>query len=50
MAKDLTLARQAAESAGAVTPLGTAAQEIYAAFAEAAGDRDFSAVIERLRS
>lgn len=49
MSKDLTLARQAADSAGASTPLGTAAQEIYASFAEAAGDRDFSAVIERLR-
>jgi 3-hydroxyisobutyrate dehydrogenase len=49
MSKDLTLARQAAEATGARTPLGTAAQEIYASFAEAAGDRDFSAIIERLR-
>jgi 3-hydroxyisobutyrate dehydrogenase len=49
MSKDLTLARQAAQSAGAVTPLGTRAAEIYADFAEAAGDRDFSAIIETLR-
>jgi 3-hydroxyisobutyrate dehydrogenase len=49
MSKDLSLARQAAEGAGARTPLGAAAADIYADFAGTDGDRDFSAVIERLR-
>jgi len=50
MAKDLNLAQEAAESAGAATPLGRHAQEIYAAF-NAAGHagEDFSGIIEFLR-
>ena len=50
MLKDLGLAREAAEAGGAATPLGHAAADLYAAFAEAGGaDRDFSAIIEFLR-
>ena len=49
MLKDLTLAQEAAQAAGAHTPLGAQAQAIYAAFAEHAAARDFSAVIEAIR-
>lgn len=50
MLKDLGLARAAAESAGAATPLGHHAQEIYASFdAEGGGAQDFSAVVNYLR-
>ena len=46
MLKDLRLAREAATSTGARTPLGSHAAEIYEAFvAEGHGGKDFSAVI-----
>jgi 3-hydroxyisobutyrate dehydrogenase len=49
MLKDLTLAQQAAETAGADTPLGRAARDIYAQFVdnEGATGRDFSAMLPR---
>ena len=51
MVKDLTLAQDAANSAGAVTPLGKHAQEIYQAF-DAAGNGgvDFSGIIQHVRA
>jgi 3-hydroxyisobutyrate dehydrogenase len=51
MLKDLTLAQDAAESTGAVTPLGRHAQEIYKAF-DAAGNGgvDFSGIIRHIRA
>jgi 3-hydroxyisobutyrate dehydrogenase len=50
MVKDLTLAQDAARAAGAATPLGKHAQEIYKAF-EAAGHGgvDFSGIIQHVR-
>jgi 3-hydroxyisobutyrate dehydrogenase len=50
MVKDLTLAQDAAKSAGAATPLGQHAQEIYKAF-DAAGNGgvDFSGIIQHVR-
>jgi 3-hydroxyisobutyrate dehydrogenase len=47
MLKDLRLARQAAESVGADTPLGAAAADLYARFVETGGGagRDFSAML-----
>jgi 3-hydroxyisobutyrate dehydrogenase len=50
MVKDLTLAQDAAKAAGAATPLGKHAQEIYRAF-EAAGNGgvDFSGIIRHVR-
>ena len=50
MLKDLRLAQEAAESAGAATPLGAHAEALYAAF-EAAGQggTDFSGIIRHLR-
>jgi 3-hydroxyisobutyrate dehydrogenase len=50
MVKDLTLAQDAANAAGAVTPLGKHAQEIYKAF-DAAGNGgvDFSGIIQHVR-
>lgn len=51
MLKDLRLAQEAAESAGARTPLGRHAAELYAAFAEAGcAGKDFSAIIEAIRT
>ncbi|OBF39129.1 3-hydroxyisobutyrate dehydrogenase [Mycolicibacterium peregrinum] len=50
MNKDLGLAMAAVESTGSSAPLGTHAAEIYAKFAESNADKDFSAVIETLRS
>ena len=49
MLKDLRLARQAAESVGADTPLGLAAMQLYARFVEEEGGqgRDFSAMLPR---
>ena len=49
MLKDLRLARQAAESAGADTPLGLAALQLYARFVEEEGGqgKDFSAMLTR---
>ncbi|QRY42439.1 3-hydroxyisobutyrate dehydrogenase [Mycolicibacterium boenickei] len=50
MNKDLSLAMAAVESTGSSAPLGTHAAEIYAKFAVDHADKDFSAVIETLRS
>jgi 3-hydroxyisobutyrate dehydrogenase len=50
MVKDLTLAQDAAKAAGAATPLGKHAQEIYKAFdAEGNGGVDFSGIIQHVR-
>ena len=50
MLKDLRLAKEAAQAAGANTPLGTHAEALYAAFADAGfGGKDFSGIIESLR-
>jgi 3-hydroxyisobutyrate dehydrogenase len=50
MVKDLTLAQDAAKAAGAATPMGKHAQEIYKAF-DAAGNGgvDFSGIIQHVR-
>ena len=48
MLKDLKLAMEAAESAGATTALGRHAKEIYEAFAEQNGSVDFSGLIKTL--
>ena len=49
MLKDLKLALAAAKSAGAKVPMGTRAEELYAAFAAAGnGGQDFSAIIKTL--
>ena len=48
MLKDLKLAAEAAELAGARIPLGAHARDIYEAFAAENGRRDFSAIIEPL--
>jgi len=50
MNKDLGLAMDALSSTGSAAPLGSHAAEIYAKFAAAQGDKDFSAVIEALRA
>ena len=51
MVKDLTLAQDAANAAGAVTPLGKHAQEIYKAFVAAGnGGVVFSGIIQHVRS
>ncbi len=50
MLKDLTLSQDAAKAAGAATPLGQHAQEIYKAFDTAGnGGVDFSGIIEHVR-
>src|SRR6202171_2069011 len=50
MVKDLTLAQDAAKAAGAATPLGQHAQEIYKAFDAAGhGGVDFSGIIQHVR-
>ena len=50
MLKDLTLAREAASGAGATTPLGAHAAELYARFAAAGhSGEDFSGIINFLR-
>jgi 3-hydroxyisobutyrate dehydrogenase len=50
MLKDLRLAQEAAQSAGAVTPLGAEAAQLYALFDNAGnGGRDFSGIINFLR-
>jgi 3-hydroxyisobutyrate dehydrogenase len=50
MLKDLNLAQAAAQAAGADTPMGARAREIYEQFVQASGgDVDFSAVIGMLR-
>lgn len=48
MLKDLKLAMEAAGSAGANTPLGAHARDIYEAFAEENGALDFSGIIKTL--
>ncbi len=51
MVKDLTLAQDAANAAGAATPLGKHAQEIYKAFDAAGhGGVDFSGIIRHVRA
>jgi 3-hydroxyisobutyrate dehydrogenase len=51
MVKDLTLAQDAAQAAGAATPLGKHAQEIYRAFDAAGhGGVDFSGIMQHVRS
>ena len=50
MLKDLKLAQEAAASAGAATPLGAAAAQLYALFAaQGEGGTDFSGIITMLR-
>jgi len=50
MLKDLRLAQETAQSAGAVTPLGAEAAQLYALFdAMGHGGRDFSGIINFLR-
>ena len=50
MLKDLKLAQEAAQSAGAVTPLGAEAAQLYALFNNGGnGDKDFSGIINFLR-
>jgi len=49
MNKDIGLAMDAVKSTGSTAPLGSHAAEIYAKFAADHADKDFSAVIERLR-
>lgn len=50
MNKDLGLAMDALASTGSTAPLGSHAAEIYAEFAADNADKDFSAVIQTLRS
>ena len=51
MLKDLTLAQDAAKAAGASTPLGRHAQEIYQTFeASGQGGVDFSGIIQHVRA
>jgi 3-hydroxyisobutyrate dehydrogenase len=50
MLKDLKLAQQAAAAAGAATPLGAAAESLYALFVNSGrGDLDFSGIIKMLQ-
>lgn len=49
MNKDLGLAMDAVAQTGAQAPLGTAAAQMYATFAEEHADQDFSAIINTLR-
>jgi len=49
MLKDLRLAMEAAQSVDAYTPMGSAAEELYARFAELGGaGKDFSAIIKMI--
>jgi len=51
MVKDLTLAQDAAKTAGAATPLGKQTQELFKAFdASGNGGVDFSGIIRHVRS
>src|ERR1700761_1371875 len=50
MNKDIGLAMDAVASTGSSAPLGSHAARIYAEFAAESADKDFSAVIEMLRS
>jgi 3-hydroxyisobutyrate dehydrogenase len=50
MVKDLKLSQEASQSAGAATPMGQAAADLYTKFQEAGhGPEDFSAMINYLR-
>jgi 3-hydroxyisobutyrate dehydrogenase len=49
MNKDLGLAMDAVHSTGSAAPLGSHAADMYAKFATANADKDFSAIIETLR-
>jgi len=50
MLKDLKLSQEAAAAAGAVTPLGAEAAQLYALYAaQGGGDNDFSGIIRFLR-
>ena len=50
MAKDLTLAQNAALSTGATTPMGAEAAHLYRLYmSTGAGDKDFSGIIEFIR-
>jgi 3-hydroxyisobutyrate dehydrogenase len=50
MLKDLKLAQEAARAAGAATPMGAEAAEIYARFCgQGEAGRDFSGIIRLLR-
>lgn len=49
MNKDLGLAVDAISATGSSAPLGSHAAELYRAFAEQHGDKDFSAIIDTLR-
>lgn len=50
MLKDLKLAQQAADASGAPTPLGGAAEALYAELVQAGfGNRDFSIILQMLR-
>ena len=50
MLKDLKLAQEAAAKAGAATPMGAAAEGLYALFDRlGGGSKDFSAILELLR-
>ncbi|WP_296521519.1 NAD-binding protein [Rhodoplanes sp.] len=50
MLKDLKIAQDAAQSAGAATPLGANAAALYDAFAAAGhGGMDFSAIVDLVR-
>ncbi|WBH16249.1 3-hydroxyisobutyrate dehydrogenase [Sphingomonas radiodurans] len=51
MLKDLRLAMDAAEQAGATVPMGTRSRDLYEAFADAGhGNLDFSAIIKTFQS
>lgn len=49
MLKDLKLAQDAAEKTGAATPLGGAAEALYAEYSSNYGAKDFSGMLEFLR-
>ena len=51
MLKDVRLSQKAAAAAGAATPLGALAEQIYSQFSEAGfGDTDFSGIITFLET
>ena len=50
MLKDLTLAQEAARSAGAATPLGAEAAELYERYAAQKAGEDFSGIINFIRA
>jgi 3-hydroxyisobutyrate dehydrogenase len=51
MVKDTGLSQEAADAAGAATPLGAHAAELYRQFVEAGGKgKDFSGIIKMLET